>query len=78
VGSRTNAGVTTPRLALNPAEAAAAIGVSRDFFDEHVLAELRVVRRGRKVLVSVAELEKWLDRSAAVTLEADARGRPLQ
>lgn len=62
-----------PRLALNPVEAAAAIGTSRDFFDEHILAELRVVRRGRKVLIPVAELQAWLKRSAAVTLEADRR-----
>lgn len=57
-----------PRLALTPAEAAVAIGVSRDFFDEHVLPELRVVRVGRKVLVPVVELERWLERSAARTL----------
>jgi excisionase family DNA binding protein len=56
-------------LALNPAEAAEALGVSRDFYDEHVLPDLRVVRRGRKVLVSVAELERWLAREAALTLE---------
>jgi hypothetical protein len=59
------------RLALTPVEAAAAISVSRDFFDEHVLPELRVVRRGRKVLVSVRELDRWLERSAALTLEAE-------
>lgn len=58
------------RLALNPGEAAAAIGVSRDFFDEHVLPELRVVRRGRKVIVSIAELERWLADSAALTVGA--------
>jgi hypothetical protein len=52
----------------NAAEAAVSIGCSRDFFDEHVLPELRVVRRGRKVLIPVAELERWLDREAARTL----------
>lgn len=57
------------RLALTPAEAAAAIGVSPDFFDEHVRGELRLVRRGRKVLVSIRELEAWLERSAARALE---------
>jgi hypothetical protein len=45
--------------------------VSRDFFDEHVLPELRVIRRGRLVLVPVAELERWVSRSAAVTLGVD-------
>jgi excisionase family DNA binding protein len=60
------------RLALSPDEAAAALGVSRDFFDKHVLPELRVVRRGRKVLVSIAELERWLAKNAARTIEAGA------
>lgn len=54
-----------PRLALTPSEAAASIGVSRDFFDDHVMHELRVVRRGRRKLIPVPELERWLDRSAA-------------
>jgi excisionase family DNA binding protein len=53
-----------PRLALSPDEAAAVLGVSRDYFDEHVIDELRVVRRGRRILVALAELERWLDRSA--------------
>jgi excisionase family DNA binding protein len=53
------------RLALTVAEAAAAIGVSRDFFDEYVRPELRVVRRGRRLLVPVRELERWLDREAS-------------
>jgi excisionase family DNA binding protein len=54
-----------PRLALSPAEAAASLGCSRDYFDERVAPELRVVRRGRRVLVPIAELERWLDRNAA-------------
>jgi excisionase family DNA binding protein len=53
-----------PRLALSPEEAAAVLGVSRDYFDEHVIDELRVVRRGRRILVALVELERWLDRSA--------------
>jgi excisionase family DNA binding protein len=54
-----------PRLALSPDEAAAVLGVSRDYLDEHVIDELRVVRRGRRILIALAELERWLDRSAA-------------
>ena len=53
------------RLALSPDEAAAVFGVSRDYFDQHVITELRVVRRGRRILIALAELERWLDRSAA-------------
>jgi excisionase family DNA binding protein len=50
---------------LSPDEAATVLGVSRDYLDEHVLHELRVVRRGRRILIAVAELERWLERSAA-------------
>lgn len=57
------------RLALSPDEAAVALGVSRDFLDEHVSAELRWVRRGRRKFVAVVELERWLDRAAARTLD---------
>ncbi len=53
-----------PRLALSPDEAAAVLGVSRDYLDEHVIGELRIVRRGRRILIALTELERWLDRSA--------------
>ena len=56
-------------LALTPANAARAIDVSEDFFNEHIRPEVRCVRRGRKVLVAVAELERWLSEAAARTLE---------
>jgi hypothetical protein len=49
--------------------AAHALSVSRDFFAEHVLPELRVIRRGRLVLIPMSELELWADRNAARTLE---------
>jgi hypothetical protein len=39
--------------------------VSRSFFFEYVNHELRWVRRGRRKLVSIAELERWLEHSAA-------------
>lgn len=55
---------TLPRLAVSPGEAAEILGVSRDYFDEHVIGELRVVRRGRRILVALVELERWLDRNA--------------
>jgi hypothetical protein len=41
------------------------LGVSRDFFDEHIAPELRIVRVGRRRLVPVKELERYLDRHAA-------------
>lgn len=67
--SRQAATASLPRLALSPDQAAHALGVSRDFLDEHIAGELRWVRRGRRKLVSIRELEAWLDRSAARTLE---------
>ena len=48
-----------PRVTLTMDEAAAALGISRDFLDQHVVHELRTVRRGRKRLVSVDELQRW-------------------
>jgi excisionase family DNA binding protein len=54
-----------PRLALSPGEAADVLGVSRDYFDEHILPELRIIRRGRRILIPLAEIERWLERSAA-------------
>jgi hypothetical protein len=59
--------IPSPRLALRPDEAASALGVSRDFFDMHVAPEPRWVRRGRLKLVSVTELNRWLERSAERT-----------
>ena len=57
---------TLPRLAIGPEEAAVMLGVSRDFFDEHIKPELRIVRRGSKtILIPVAELVRWLEKSAA-------------
>jgi hypothetical protein len=53
-----------PRLALSPDEAAAPLGASRDYFDDHGIAELRIVRCGRRILIALAELERWLDRTA--------------
>ena len=57
-----------PRMALSKAEAAAALGVSVDFLEEHVMGELRIVRRGRRRLIPLSELQRWLDESSARTL----------
>ncbi len=51
-------------LSFSKAEAAQALGVSVDFLEDHVLAELRVVRVGRRILIPVAELERWLGEHA--------------
>jgi hypothetical protein len=53
-----------PRLALNKTDAAAALGVSVDFFDDHVAHDLACVRRGRRRLYPMKELDRWLEQSA--------------
>ena len=49
-----------PVLALSKQEAAGALGVSTNFFEAEIAHELRMVRRGRRRLVPVRELERWL------------------
>jgi hypothetical protein len=71
VGAKSKA--RTVWLALNVEEACAALGVSWDFWAEHIAPEVRVVRRGRRKLVAVSELERWLDRNAEATTAATAR-----
>jgi DNA-binding HxlR family transcriptional regulator len=57
-----------PRIALRPREAAASLGVAESYFNEHVRPELRVVRKGRKVLVPVRELERWAAENAEMPI----------
>ena len=63
-----------PRLTLSIDEAAAALGVSRDSLEREVLHELRTVRVGRRRLVPVRELERWVERNAACVAD-DLRRR---
>jgi len=58
---------TSGGLALTKSDVAEAFGVSVDFVEDHVWAELRLIYRGRKTFVSIRELENWLERSAART-----------
>lgn len=52
------------RLALNKTDAARHLGVSVEFFDEHVAREVRCVRRGRRRLYPTGELVRWLCENA--------------
>ncbi len=57
------------RLAVGPAEAARALGVSTTYFTENVAPDLRIVRRGRRVIVPVSELARWLDANGEAVAE---------
>ena len=56
------------QLAYRPEDAARALSVSRDYFDEHIAPELRWIRRGRLKLVSADELRRWLRQSSEPVL----------
>ncbi len=51
-------------IALSKPDAAAALGMSVDSFERHVMAHVRCVRRGRLRLYPVAELQRWVDENA--------------
>lgn len=55
-------------------DAAAALGVGITTFSERIQPDLQVIRIGAKVLIPVAELERWAQEQAAPTL-ADSRRR---
>jgi len=61
--------LTPSKLALTKAEAAEALSMSVDSLERYVMPDLRVVRRGRLVLIAVSELQAWLESSAARALE---------
>ena len=58
-----------PALALNVDQACAALCVSWDTFHREVEPELRIVRLGRRKLIPVVELERWLHEHAERVLE---------
>lgn len=59
-----------PRLTYTPEEACQALGVGRSFFDERIKPELRVIRRGKLVLIPCKELERWVAESAERVFDA--------
>lgn len=63
---RKDQGVAKPaKLLYSKYEAAEALGCSTDWLDER-LSEFRVVRKGRNVMVPVAEIEAWVARTTRV------------
>ena len=57
-------------VAVTKVQAAAALSMSVDSFERYVQSDLRVIRRGRLVLIPVTELERWADANAERTLDA--------
>lgn len=62
------------RLALTRREAAAALGVSLTAFEQHVQPHLALIKVGRKLLVPVRELERWLENATHPPASAPAAG----
>ncbi len=64
--SRTRHGsaAPVPRTALSVSEACQSLGVSWDTWSEHIAPTIKIVRLGRRQLVPVAELERWLAKNA--------------
>jgi hypothetical protein len=71
MNARSSSRPVPSRLALTPEEAAAALGIGRSAFFEHVAPHVRVVRVGSRRVYPVRDLERYLDLHAA--LEADGR-----
>ena len=67
--SRRRVDVPVPALALRRAEAAAALGVSVEHFDQHVRPHVAAARLGSVVVYSVAGLQAWLNRNAHAIAE---------
>jgi excisionase family DNA binding protein len=57
------------RLAYTQEEAWDLLGVGRTYFRQHILPELRAVRRGRRILIPRAELERWLEHNGATLVD---------
>ena len=60
-----------PRTALSIEEACASLGVSWDTWNEHIAPEIRIVRLGRRQLVPVVEIQRWLDKNGLRAVEND-------
>jgi hypothetical protein len=70
--SRPRVPVATPALALRRAEAAAALGISLEVFDQHVRPHVPAGRLGSVTVYPVAGLTAWLEREASAPI-ADLR-----
>jgi hypothetical protein len=58
-----------PRVTLTKSDAAIALGVSVDSLERYVLPSLKVIRRGRLILIPVSEIRRWAADTAERTIE---------
>jgi hypothetical protein len=63
------------RRTLTKAHAAASLDVSIDFFEEHIQPDLKVIYKGRKVLIPIAELQRWTENQAERTFDSGPNGQ---
>ena len=56
-------------LALSVQQACEALGVSWDVWHKSIEPDVRIVRLGRRKLIPVSELQRWLDEHAERVLE---------
>jgi hypothetical protein len=59
------------RLLVSKARAAELLSISHDTFQRVVMADIRRVKIGRRVLFSVRELARWVEDHAAYPLDAE-------
>lgn len=71
--TRTPIAAPIPRITLTPPEAAAALGCGLTYFEEQIAPELRIIRRGRKRLIPIAELDRWAAENAEKALDPSRR-----
>jgi hypothetical protein len=71
MATRAKSSISTPRLAFSIDEAAASIGIGETIFRQHVLPRIRTIRIGARVVISMRELERFLDESSSVLLACD-------
>jgi hypothetical protein len=63
-----------PRIALTREEAATSLGMGLTSFETHVQPHVRLIRRGKLRLIPVAELERWAEQNADITLPVERSG----
>lgn len=63
-----NLAITTRPVAVTKPQAAELLAMSVDSLERYVLPHVRVIRRGRLVLIPVVELEHWANDNAERTL----------